>query len=69
MLGIEIFVNFLMTYNNNARFRRFNNRGKIKLGHAVKSNILGEKFNWFTEVLGDRTTPLSNSEFEELITM
>lgn len=48
---------------------RFNNRNKIKLGHAVKSNMLGEKFNWFTEAIGDRSTPLSNSEFDEMITM
>jgi len=47
--------------------KRFNNRSKIKLGHAVKSNILGEKFMWFTEALADRNSPLSNSEFDELI--
>ncbi|KAG4071973.1 hypothetical protein HA402_006134 [Bradysia odoriphaga] len=49
--------------------KRFNNRSKIKLGHAVKSNILGEKFIWFTEALADRTTPLSKTEFDELISI
>jgi len=49
--------------------KRFNNRSKIRIGHAIKSNILGEKFSWFNEALVDRTTPLSKSEFDELITM
>ncbi|KAJ6626131.1 Translation machinery-associated protein 16 like [Pseudolycoriella hygida] len=48
--------------------KRFNNRTKIKFGHAVKSNILGEKFIWFTEAVGDRMIPLSKSELDELIT-
>lgn len=32
-------------------FNRFNNRSKIKLGHAIKSNITGERFAWFTDEL------------------
>lgn len=39
------------------------------MGHAIKSNILGDKFAWFTEQLEDdkerhRLTP---TEFKELI--
>lgn len=37
------FINFL-------KFR-FNNRTKIKLGHAIKSNVMGERFGWFTDNL------------------
>lgn len=48
--------------------KRYNNRDKIKLGHAIKSNILGDKFAWFTDQLDDtedreRLTP---SEFADL---
>lgn len=45
-----------------------NNRDKIKLGHAAKANILGEKFGWFTEALEGREgeDPLSPEEFLEL---
>ncbi|XP_031640871.1 translation machinery-associated protein 16 homolog [Contarinia nasturtii] len=29
--------------------KRYNNRNKIKLGHAVKSNLMGERLAWFTD--------------------
>lgn len=47
---------------------RFNNRSKIKLGHAVKSNILGTKFAWFTEQLDDEVerNSLTPDEFLDL---
>ena len=48
--------------------RRQNNKHKQRLGHAIKSNIMGEKLTWFLEhIEEDRTTPLTPHEFEELI--
>ncbi|XP_055912259.1 translation machinery-associated protein 16 homolog [Eupeodes corollae] len=47
--------------------KRQNNKHKSRLGHAIKSNIIGEKLNWFLGNIGDRTTPLSPEEFEELV--
>lgn len=49
--------------------KRFNNRDKIKFGHAARSNVLGEKFAWFMERIGDaeRTEPLQPAEFDEMI--
>lgn len=50
--------------------KRYNNRDKIKLGHAIKSNILGDKFGWFTEQLDDDSTDrlrLTPTEFSNLI--
>uniref|UniRef100_D3TQP4 Hypothetical conserved protein n=1 Tax=Glossina morsitans morsitans TaxID=37546 RepID=D3TQP4_GLOMM len=50
--------------------RRQNNKHKQRLGHAIKSNILGEKLNWFRErIEGDRQTPLTPEEFEQLINL
>ncbi|KAI8116394.1 Translation machinery-associated protein 16 like protein [Lucilia cuprina] len=38
------------------------------MGHAIKSNIMGEKLSWFLEHIEDgRTHPLTPHEFEELI--
>lgn len=45
---------------------RINNRDKIKLGHAAKANILGEKFGWFTEQLEEKEEALTPEEFLEL---
>lgn len=48
---------------------RFNNRNKTKLGHAIKSNILGERFGWFTDQLeqfGEQTC-LTPAQFAEII--
>lgn len=28
---------------------RLNNQTRIKLGHAHRSNIMGERFSWFTD--------------------
>lgn len=48
--------------------RRQNNKHKTRLGHAIKSNIMGEKLSWFLgHIDEERTTPLSPQEFEELI--
>lgn len=47
--------------------KKINTRDKIKLGHAVRSNILGEKLAWFTDRLEDREKPLSAKEFQEMI--
>lgn len=48
---------------------RFNNRSKIKIGHAIKSNILGDKFDWFTQQLETTSERqcLTPDEFKELI--
>lgn len=50
-------------------FCRYNNRNKIKLGHAIKSNILGERFAWFTNSLDKfpEQTCLTSSQFSQLI--
>lgn len=48
--------------------RRQNNKHKQRLGHAIKSNLMGEKLTWFLERIDeDRTSPLTPHEFEELI--
>lgn len=49
-------------------FHRFNNRSKIKLGHAIKSNITGERFAWFTDELErfEGQTCLMPTQFDEL---
>ena len=48
--------------------RRQNNKHKSRLGHAIKSNLMGEKLTWFLEKVGEeRQTPLMPKEFEELI--
>ncbi|KNC27227.1 putative translation machinery-associated protein 16 [Lucilia cuprina] len=48
--------------------RRQNNKHKQRMGHAIKSNIMGEKLSWFLEHIEDgRTHPLTPHEFEELI--
>ncbi|XP_017017333.1 translation machinery-associated protein 16 homolog [Drosophila kikkawai] len=50
--------------------RRQNNKHKVRLGHAIKSNITGEKLSWFLGQLDeDRTAPLSPQEFEDLIAL
>lgn len=48
---------------------RYNNRTKIKLSHAIKSNITGERFAWFTDNLeqfGD-VESLTPAQFAGLI--
>ncbi|XP_075157059.1 translation machinery-associated protein 16 homolog [Haematobia irritans] len=48
--------------------RRQNNKHKQRMGHAIKSNITGEKLTWFLEHIEEgRTQPLTPLEFEELI--
>lgn len=48
--------------------RRQNNKHKQRLGHAIKSNIMGEKLTWFLEHMEEgRKHPLTPQEFEELI--
>ncbi|XP_037942137.1 translation machinery-associated protein 16 homolog isoform X2 [Teleopsis dalmanni] len=48
--------------------RRQNNKHKSRLGHAIKSNLTGEKLNWFLEHIDlERKEPLSPVEFEELV--
>ncbi|XP_035894370.1 translation machinery-associated protein 16 homolog [Anopheles stephensi] len=49
------------------KVKKINNREKIKLGHAAKANLVGKKLAWFAEQLAERQTPLTKSEFEELI--
>uniref|UniRef100_A0A240SWD4 Translation machinery-associated protein 16 homolog n=1 Tax=Glossina brevipalpis TaxID=37001 RepID=A0A240SWD4_9MUSC len=50
--------------------RRQNNKHKQRLGHAIKSNIMGEKFNWFLErIEDDKQTPLDPEEFEQLMNL
>ncbi|XP_034653046.1 translation machinery-associated protein 16 homolog [Drosophila subobscura] len=50
--------------------RRQNNKHKVRLGHAIKSNIMGEKLTWFLgQIAEDRTTPLTPQEFEDLIAL
>lgn len=40
------------------------------MGHAIKSNITGEKLSWFLGQLEEgRTTPLTPQEFEDLIAL
>lgn len=50
--------------------KRYNNRDKIKMGHAIKSNILGDKFGWFNTQLDDDSIDrvrLTPREFSDLI--
>ncbi|XP_073830944.1 translation machinery-associated protein 16 homolog [Musca autumnalis] len=48
--------------------RRQNNKHKQRLGHAIKSNLMGEKLTWFLEHIEEgRKHPLTPTEFEELI--
>ena len=48
--------------------KRMNNKHKLRMGHAIKSNILGEKLTWFLEQLdSDRTEPLTPDEFRNMI--
>ncbi|XP_016924267.1 translation machinery-associated protein 16 homolog [Drosophila suzukii] len=48
--------------------RRQNNKHKVRLGHAIKSNLTGEKLSWFLAQIGEeRTEPLSPQELEDLI--
>lgn len=56
-------INFFLSSN------RFNNRDKIKIGHAARSNVLGEKFTWFLEQIGDRKLPPTPEEFDEMISL
>ncbi|ALC49757.1 CG15027 [Drosophila busckii] len=50
--------------------RRQNNKHKGRLGHAIKSNIMGEKLSWFLgQIEEGRTTPLTPQEFEDMITL
>ncbi|XP_053947947.1 translation machinery-associated protein 16 homolog [Anastrepha ludens] len=50
--------------------RRQNNKHKARLGHAIKSNIMGEKLCWFLDHIDDeRTEPLAPQEFEDLISL
>lgn len=48
---------------------RFNKRNKIKLGHAIKSNIMGERFAWFADnmELSIEQECLTAAQFSELI--
>lgn len=40
------------------------------MGHAIKSNIMGEKLNWFLgKIDEDRTKPLTPQEFEEFVAL
>nr|AAM51118.1 SD22530p [Drosophila melanogaster] len=48
--------------------RRQNNKHKVRLGHAIKSNITGEKLSWFLGQIDEgRTEPLTPQELEDLI--
>ncbi|XP_062138572.1 translation machinery-associated protein 16 homolog [Drosophila sulfurigaster albostrigata] len=50
--------------------RRQNNKHKTRMGHAIKSNIMGEKLSWFLGQIDEgRTTPLTPQEFEDLIAL
>ncbi|XP_014085339.2 translation machinery-associated protein 16 homolog [Bactrocera oleae] len=50
--------------------RRQNNKHKARMGHAIKSNIMGEKLNWFLgKIDEDRTKPLTPQEFEEFVAL
>lgn len=41
-----------------------NNKHKKQLGHAIKSNLVGEKLSWFlSQIDDDREEPLSPDEF------
>lgn len=45
-----------------------NNKPKKQLGHAIKSNMIGEKLTWFIEHIEEgRTEPLSPPEFIDLM--
>lgn len=48
--------------------KRQNNKHKSRLGHAIKSNIIGQKLSWFLDQIPEnRIEPFSPKEFEELI--
>lgn len=50
--------------------RRQNNKHKVRMGHAIKSNLMGEKLSWFLGYIDEgRTEPLTPQEFEDLITL
>ncbi|KAH8420638.1 hypothetical protein KR009_012425, partial [Drosophila setifemur] len=50
--------------------RRQNNKHKVRLGHAIKSNITGEKLSWFLGQLDEgRTEPVTPQEFQDLIAL
>ncbi|XP_050329835.1 translation machinery-associated protein 16 homolog [Bactrocera neohumeralis] len=50
--------------------RRQNNKHKARMGHAIKSNIMGEKLSWFLgQIDENRTEPLTPQEFEDLIAL
>lgn len=40
-----------------------NNKHKKQLGHAIKSNLLGEKLSWFLGQIDEGRTELSPDEF------
>lgn len=45
-----------------------NNKHKKQLGHAIKSNMMGEKLSWFLgQIEEDRAEPLTPQEFIDLI--
>lgn len=47
--------------------KRMNNKHKARLGHAIKSNVTGEKLSWFLGYVEDRKGPIEPEEFKELI--
>ncbi|KAI8033447.1 hypothetical protein M5D96_013810 [Drosophila gunungcola] len=48
--------------------RRQNHKHRVRLGHAIKSNITGEKLSWFLGQIDEgRTEPLTPQELEDLI--
>lgn len=50
--------------------RRQNNKHKVRMGHAIKSNLMGEKLSWFLGHIDEaRTEPLTPQEFEDLIAL
>ncbi|XP_067634976.1 translation machinery-associated protein 16 homolog [Eurosta solidaginis] len=50
--------------------RRQNNKHKARMGHAIKSNIMGEKLCWFLDHIDEkRTEPFTPQEFEDLIVL
>lgn len=50
--------------------RRQNNKHKSRLGHAIKSNLTGEKLSWFLgHIDEERKEPLTPKEFEDLMTL
>uniref|UniRef100_A0A182RZD5 Translation machinery-associated protein 16 n=1 Tax=Anopheles funestus TaxID=62324 RepID=A0A182RZD5_ANOFN len=49
------------------KVKKINNREKIKLGHAAKANMVGNKLAWFAERLYEQNAPLTPAEYEALI--